>query len=224
MKKELRECLPWMVAAAAVLLVFGTLELWTKADPAAVGYRYRSFPPLSEVDSYELIGYPYDDIGPIVFLSAMGLALALGVRQFWTDQYTRMWGFLLHRSTGRNVILAAKISSGLVAMTVAVGFVWTYLFWYAGRDGFLPVPPPARHLIEGWLLVAEGFVVYLGTALAGLSKARWYTTKLVGIAFALWVVVTIAGLWKLAWVIAVIAISVAILLCWIVETFLKREF
>ena len=85
------------------------------------------------------------------------------------------------------------------------------------------IPPAFRNFIEGWIFIALGFVTYLGTALVGLSKARWYTTKIFGLGFATLVFFMIFH-WKLSWVFATLIIGAVILLSQITYTFLNREF
>ena len=69
-----------------------------------------------------------------------------------------------------------------------------------------------------------GLVVYLGTALSGLSRARWYTTKMLGLAFSVLIFVTIVAQWKLTLAFSAVIVGVVILLSQIIDTFLSREF
>jgi len=222
-KKELRECLPWAVSAAAFLLIFGSLKLWDTVQFGAE-HRYRVFEHYSEVYGYDLIRYPIDVVGALVFISAAGLGLALGVRQFWVADFIGTWGFTLHRSSRRTAILTAKIFAGLVSFIVAIGLVWSYLYWRANLPGYFPVPLPKRCFIQGWLVGGMGLLFYLGAGLAGLSKTRWYTTKLIGLGFVRWMFVTLNEQWTLWWGFGTLAIAVVVLLYLIWETFLKREF
>ena len=224
LKKELRECLPWMVLAAAFLLIFGSLSLWSTAKPDSPEYHYRAFSRYSEVSNYELRNYPIGDVGAFSFIAAAGLGLALGVRQFWVADFMGTWGFVLHRSARRTTILAAKICAGLISLIAAVGLVWSYLYWRMNLPDCLPVPLPKRYLIEGWLTVGEGLLFYLGVGLVGLSKAKWYTTKVMGLGFAIWMFVTLTQQWTLVWGFGTVVIGVVVLLYLIWETFLNREF
>lgn len=223
LKKELRECLPWAVAAAAFLLIIGSFMLWDTVKFAG-GYWYRAFERYSEVQGYDLIKRPMNDIGALLFISAVGLGLALGVRQFWIDDFMGTWGFILHRSSHRTTILSAKILAGLISLIAAVGLVWCYLFWLANSPDYFPIPLSKRCFIQGWLVVGMGLLFYLGAGLAGLSKARWFTTKLTGLAFALWMFITLIAQWQLAWGFGTLAIGAAVLLCLMREKFLNRQF
>jgi len=224
LKKELRECLPWIALAAGIVLTFGTIEFLSKRAPGAAYFHYRFFNPFSEVDRYMLITYPTESIGPILTLTAIGLGITLAIRQFWMPHYFKEWNYLLHRPMDRGTVLTAKLLTGFLVITVPLGLVWTYLFWQGTRPGFLPVPLPARHFVEGWLIVTQGLVFYLGAALAGLSRAKWYTTKLVSLAFALWIIGAVAGQRLLVWVVIIIVTAAAVMLYQLFNSFLKREF
>jgi hypothetical protein len=226
-KKELRECLPWMVCAAAFLLILGNLCLWNMAQRDIESqYQYRVLERYSEVQGYNLEQRPLGDVGLLSFITAVGLGLALGVRQFWVADFIGTWGFILHRSTRRTTILTAKICAGLISLIVAVGLVWSYLYWRANLPGYLPIllALTKRHFIEGWLIVGTGLLFYLGIGLAGLSKARWYTTKVMGLGFALWMFLTLMEQWTLWWEFGTLAIAVVVLFYLMWETFLNREF
>jgi hypothetical protein len=169
--------------------------------------------------------YPAPNVtGPWLLLSSIGLGLALGIRHFWIPHFTRTWPFLLHRSVSRKTILAAKLTATSIAFVISIVPVWVGLYWYATRPEAFPIPQTPRVFIEGWILIMLGLVTYLGTTLSGLSTAKWYTTKIFGLAFATVVIFTTFSQWSLVWAFAVIAISVAILLSLIFDTFLRREF
>ncbi|HUV62656.1 MAG TPA: hypothetical protein VMW24_02100 [Sedimentisphaerales bacterium] len=225
--KEFRECLPWMLLAAIVLLAFGSFFLRAQAydmNPNrdwSRGYN----PPGTAVEAYRLtFNSPLAMLGPWLFCCSIGLGLILGARQFWIPNFTRTWPFLLHRSARRTTILTAKLTAGSTALVLAIGGVWVSLYWYACQLEVFTVPPPARVFIHGWILVIMGLLTYLGTALSGLSEARWYTTKIFGIAFAVIIVGVTTGEWSLARALAVIAFGAALLLSQLFDTFATREF
>jgi hypothetical protein len=222
-KKELRECLPWAISAAAFLVIFGNLRFRDHMQ-RDIGFQYRAFERYSEVQGYDLEQRPISDFTVLVFISAVGLGLALGVRQFWVADFTGTWGFVLHRSTRRTTILAAKICAGLISLIAAIGLVWSYLYWRANSPDYSPVPLPKRCFIQGLLVGGMGLLFYLGVGLVGMSKARWYTTKLTGLGFALWMFLTLTQQWTLVWGFSTFAIAVVVLLYLIWETFLNREF
>jgi hypothetical protein len=223
LKKELRECLPWMVMAAVFLLVLGNLVIWDRAIGGA-DVRYHRFERYSDVYGYNLTRQPMGTLGILLFLATVGLAVALGVRQFWVDDFTQSWGFLLHRSVGRSEILAAKLIAGLISFILALGLVWTYLFWRAGLPDFSPIPLPFRSYIEGWLFIGAGLTGYLAAGLSGISKAKWWTTKLLAPAFTIWMFVSLVTQWQLAWGFTVLMFTAVVLLCLMFEKFLNRQF
>jgi len=225
LRKELRECLPWMLLAALVFLAFGGFFLRALAYDQR---HYRYYPNFSSgtlVEHVQLTQHtPLLLTGSCLFCSSLGLGLILGVRHFWIPHFTRTWPFLLHRSVSRKTILAAKLTAGTIAFVISLGTVWVALYWYANQLEAYPIPQTVRVFIEGWIFIMLGLVVYLGTALSGLSTAKWYTTKILGLAFATVIIVTTFSQWSLVWAFAVIAISVVILLSLIFDTFLRREF
>jgi hypothetical protein len=222
--KEFRECLPWMLLAAIVLLAFGGFLLRTQTYYPNWQSSH-AYSPGESVTPYGLVVFHFPlGLGPWLFCSAIGLGLILGVRQFWIPQFTRTWPFLLHRSVRRSTVLGAKLTAASVALVLATGGVWTILFWYANRPEFSPVPQPVRIFFHGWIFVILGLVMYLGTALSGLSQARWYTTKIFGIVLAFIIVCITTAQGSLAWVLALIAFSAALLLSQLFDTFVRREF
>jgi len=225
LRKELRECLPWMLLAAIALLALGGFFLHAGIHYGNPSWRYSRLSPGTIVQPSLLTYYSILRVtGPLLLLSSIGLGLVLGVRQFWIPHFTRTWPFLLHRSVNRKSILAAKLTATLIAFVISLGPVWVGLYWYANRPEVFPIPQTLRVFIEGWIFIMLGLVAYLGTALSGLSTAKWYTTKIFGLVFAAFVILTTFSQCSLVWVFTVIAVSIAILLVQIFDTFLRREF
>ena len=123
----------------------------------------------------------------------------------------------------RNTILAAKLTTVLIAFIIAIVPIWVGIYWYITRPGLFTVPPPLRVFIEGWIFIILGFVTYLGTALSGLSTAKWYTTKIFGILFV-FVIFRTLHMWTLGGLLAALIVSTVILLSQIFQTFVRREF
>jgi hypothetical protein len=225
LRKELRECLPWMLLAAIVFLAFGGFFLRALAYDQRDYRYYPNFSAGTLVGSGQLTQHtPLLLTGSCLFCSSLGLGLILGVRHFWIPHFTRTWPFLLHRSVSRKTILAAKLTATMIAFIISLGPVWIGLYWYACRPEVFPIPQTPRVFIEGWIFIMLGLVAYLGTTLSGLSTANWYTTKIFGLAFATVIIVTTLSQWTLVGIFAVIAVSIAILLSQIFDTFLRREF
>lgn len=236
LRKELRECLPWMLLAAVFFLVFGGLNLWSQTQQSHWAYRYPVFSPGTDIALYKFTRDPDITIytfikspivsgaGAMLFLTSIGLGLILGVRQFWMPGFTKTWGFELHRSVKRTMILWGKFAAAGISFVISTGLVWAGLYWYASQPKLFAVPPPDRIFFEGWILIMIGLVIYFGTALSGLSRARWYTTKMIGLAFAFLILVTVLSQWKLSVAFVSVIIGIAVLVVQIIDTFLSREF
>ena len=222
--KELRECLPWMLLAAIALLALGGFFLSAPINYSNPNWYYSNLSPGTIVVPSSLTYISKLRLtGSLLLLSSIGLGLALGVRQFWIPNFTRTWQFLLHRSANRKTILTAKLTATSIAFVISLGPVWIGLYWYAYRLEVISIPPSPRIFIEGWIFIMLGLVTYLGTALSGLSTAKWYTTKILGLAFAAVIIMTFSSL-TLGGLLGVIIVSTAILLSQIFQTFLRKEF
>lgn len=225
LKKELRECLPWMVLAGIVFLALGVFFLRQQILYRNPSWYYSRLSPGTIIEPHL---FTYNSnlgiTGPLLLLSSIGLGLALGIRQFWIPNFTRTWQFLLHRSVSRNTILTAKLTATITAFIISLGPVWIGLYWYACQPEVFPIPQTFRIFIEGWIFIILGLITYLGTALSGLNTARWYTTKIFGLVFAAIVIFTIFPQCSLVWIFTVMAVSTAILLLRIFDTFGRREF
>ncbi len=222
--KELRECLPWMLLAAIVLLTLGSFFLREQIHYRNPSWYYSRLSPGTIVESHL---FTYSSIlgvtGPLLLLSSIGLGLVLGIRHFWIPNFTRTWPFLLHRSVRRKTILTAKLVATTIAFVLCLGPVWIGLYWYACRSTIFPTQT-LKNFIEGWIFIILGLVTYLGTALSGLSSAKWYTTKIFGLVFAAVVIFMTFPQCSLFRISAVIAASAAILLSQIFQIFGRREF
>ena len=225
LKKELRECLPWMLLAAIVFLALGGLFLRQQIHYPTPSWYSSLLSPGAIVEPHLFIYFSIFWVtGSLLLLSSIGLGLVLGIRQFWIPNFTRTWQFLLHRSVSRKTILAAKLTATSIAFVISLGPVWIGLYRYAYRPEALPIPQTPRIFIEGWIFIMLGFVTYLGTALSGLSPAKWYTTKIFGLVFAAIVFFMTFSQSSLVWIFTMIAVSAAILLSRIFDTFLRKEF
>lgn len=236
LRKELRECLPWMAVAAVFFVVFGGLNLWSQMMQSSWSYRYPVFLPITNLSTYQVTRNPdiavytfikspvVSGVGVLLFLTSIGLGLILGIRQFWMPGFIKTWGFELHRSVKRTTILWGKFAAAGISFVISTGLVWTCFYWYASQPRLFAVPPPSRILTEGWIFVMIGLVIYLGTALSGLSRARWYTTKMTGLAFAALIVVTVMMQCKLSFAFLSVVAGIVILIVQIVDAFLNREF
>jgi hypothetical protein len=97
-------------------------------------------------------------------------------------------------------------------------------YLYVSAMGASPCPLPVRVLIEGWIFILLGLVVYFGAALSAVSTKKKYTTKYFGAAFAGMILVPALVQVSLALCFAVIALALVILVSDTIDTFLSREF
>jgi hypothetical protein len=224
LKKELRECLPWLLLAAAVFLFFSSLSLrsmqlhredyarWNQPSGATIS-------PWDLKEPMILSG-----IGHILLAVSIGLGLVLGVLQFLLPWLMKTWAFTLHRSVRRVEILGAKTAAAAITFAASLGLIWTGVFWYASQPEILPLPPRAIFYGLGWIYILCGFIVYLGAALAGLSDARWYTTRVFGVGLSVFILWWALIQWQVAWCLAVLAAGLVLLGVQLINLFLKREF
>jgi ABC-type transport system involved in multi-copper enzyme maturation permease subunit len=231
--KEFRECLPWVLGASILLAGFGFVFM---ADSAMYpDYHYRTFASGGniesvqffndlDVDVYNLFYYPYvSKSSYLLFVFSFGLGIALGVRQYWVEFFTKTYGFLLHRSVRRGTILGAKLLAAMISF-IPMAVIWGIFYLSGHNREYFPIPPSAGVFAEGLIFVVFGFVVYLSVALVVLSREKWYTTKIFGLGFAIWMLVTLAQQWDRGWAWFVIFVSIIILLIQITDVFLNREF
>lgn len=224
LKKELRESLPWMVLAGIIFIAVTSMLFQTETYSENNSFRYSRLSPGTIVNHYMFTYYPaMNNTGPWLLFLSIGLGLAIGVRQFWIPNFTSTWSFLLHRSVSRNTILTAKLTSASIAFIISLVPTWIGIYQHVTRPEVFTVPPPFRFFIEGLIFIILGFVTYLGTALSGLSTAKWYTTKIFGVLFVLFIFTTLS-MWTLGGLLAALIVSAAILLIQIFQTFLRREF
>ena len=225
LRKELRESLPWLLLAGFALFVVGAFLLRAEIQFERANWGYSRLTPGTTVETHWLMTYSVLT-GPAVWLYCVSLALGLvlAVVQFWLPGFTKTWPFLLHRSTDRAVILAAKLTAAVVGFGLSLGTAWIILYAYASMPGVFPIPAPARIFANGWIYMASGLVAYLGTALAGLSTARWYTTRIFGLVFAGLAVLAYAVDCTFFWACIIIAFTGIILLAQVCNTFLRREY
>ncbi len=226
-KKELRECLPWIILAALGILLFGGLFLQELAYREANEWSNKTFRSGLTIKSGLTINSthpPLQDSAVVLFLTSMGLGLILGFVQYWLPGFRGIWPFLLHRSISKNILLAAKITAGAIAFILSCAIIWTLLYLYSCRPGLFWTPPEFKFYLEGLFLIAIGFSFYLAMALSGLSAARWYTTKVLALAYAIIVLISVLGQWNLVWILITLIIGMLIVMVQLFDTFLKKEF
>jgi len=224
-KKDLRECLPWMLLAGVVLLLFGSMILHYSSKGWWEHYRVWSGDKGSIINAYSLPQrVPLYDISPLLFCLPLALGLVLGVRQFWIPGFDKTWAFCLHRSVPRSAVLWSRFGAAVLSLVLGLGTIWTLLYVYATQPGVFPIPPIPDTLRAGWIFILLGLVAYCGTVLSGLSRVRWYTTRLFGIVFVVFILIACLVQTNLLHCFLFILLGLAILVSQIIYTFLNREF
>jgi hypothetical protein len=225
-RKEFRECLPWFLLAFVFLLFFASISLYSVSLSRELSYPYISLDPdVPQTTIYQLTRTgTLSAAAPFLLVASVGLGLSLGIRQFWYAHFTKVWGFELHRSVNRHSVLFSKIIVAIPGFIFSAGLLWYIFYWYVGHNKLFMVSPPSRHLIEGWIITALGFIVYLGTAKSALSEARWYTTKLFGLGLSIFIIVVVFSQYKIGWAIAAIIAGVFVFMVDIMDSFESKEF
>lgn len=224
LRKELRESLPWLLLAAIGVFVVGVFLLRAEAHFDRAQWNYSRLKPGSAVESYYLMTYSVLTSPSILLLCvSLGLGLVLAAVQFWVPGFTKTWPFLLHRSADRTTIVGAKLTAAVAGFALSLGVAWIILYAYGSRPGVFTIPVAARIFYNGWVYILLGLLAYLGTALTGLSRARWYTTKIFGLVFVA-LTVPLAASCTLFWSCVITTVGIVILLAQVFNTFLKREY
>ncbi len=223
-KKEMREALPWILAAIAI---FGfTVTLASMSGHLQWYYSdnwYKTEGSPIQISRFT-IQSPVSAIGPMFFITSLGLGLALGVRQFWMPKFSKTWAFTLHRSIRREGVFFAKLAASVMAFILGQGVPWTLYYWYLTRPDIVPIPLSFRILLEGWVFILLGVLIYSGTAVSGLSTGKWFGTKMFSLIFAI-IVMIIAFISQglLGFTITII-IGLAILMPQLFNMFMNKEF
>ena len=188
LRKELRECLPWLLLAVVIFLFIGTLLLRVEIVHGQSRYDRWSENAGTNIRAHRLFVYqPLQIIGPLLLIVGPGLGIVLGARGFLLPTFMKTWAFTIHRSVKRQNVLWAKVICALICFVVSFGVLWSFYYWYASRPGIFRFPPTPRVFVEGWIYILMGVIVYFGTVLSAISEARWYTTRSFGLVFSGWV-------------------------------------
>jgi hypothetical protein len=214
LKKDLRECLPWLLPALIVLLAVGLEE--TTSHPWEGTWN-----PYGGQGLWMAPDSPVFATACALFGCTLVLSVVLAVRQFLMPSMSGEWGFLLHPA-GRRAVLRSRLTIGLLSLLL-LGGVWTGVFLRALRTDVLQVPPPTDVLAVGWVSVGWGCVFYLAVSLSVLSRGTWWGRKTVPLAFALIGLLSALGLGITAAGV-IVGIAFALLLPQLLWEFNTREF
>ncbi len=133
LKKELRESCGAMMIAGFIFIVLTGFNLYYFVDHGANDYEDYDRQAMSGHIDRLFHPYPLDELAPILIFSSFGLGIGLAIHHFWTPKQTRTWGFLIHRSVSRDVLLASKLTAGLLVFVIAIGLPWTLFFRYVNH-------------------------------------------------------------------------------------------
>ncbi len=216
LRKDLRECLPWLVPAVLIVLVIGSGELLVRGHVrAADDYQW----PRMSVDMASKLFIT----GGMLSVCSLALGIAMAFRQFFVPTIANEWGFLVHRA-GRPAVVGSKTTAGLLSLALP-GCVWSALFIMASRTGALPLPPSPTTLAAGWISIAWGFALYLALSVGITSGGSWYGRKVVPTAFVLVLLFLFAvDNASLAAAAIIVGMIVAVLLPQLIHQFNTREF
>ena len=147
LKKELRECLPWILLTAVALLVIGLISLSLARSHSDRLWRWPDFDRFEDggETNWQITQHtPLFLVGPSLLVTAIALGLILGIRQFWLPFFTHTWPYLFHRSITRKTILAAKFTAAAIGFVGACVINWAIMFRYANNPDFFPIPPKKK--------------------------------------------------------------------------------
>lgn len=185
LKKELRECLPWLLAAMVLLLLLGFFSIFTQSL-----YWREHNSQQNEASGWGLNIYklqsrnPLGDAGPVLLFVSLGLGLVLGIRQFCFSWFEKTWAFVLHRNLSRTSIVWIKIAAAALCQGILLAGIWTLLYLYAYFIQDYSPPPMFRTWLEGLFFIFLGGIPYLAAALSSMLPVKWYTTRLFPLGFA----------------------------------------
>jgi len=223
LKKELREALPWIVLAVLSLLSISWFMIRMKAfDQGRWNYNVPSNGTV--IDQYMIFRADIMlESAVLMFFISIGLGLVLGFRHFWMPGFTGTWQFLIHRSVTRSVIISAKLTAAAIVM-LCLSLAWLLLAGITGISERIIIPPESGIVGLGIFYAYLGFIVYMGTSLCAITKARWYTTRMFGLFFVFIMFLVIVSQTSFAQAFFISVVFFVVLIVQIYEIFLQREF
>jgi hypothetical protein len=224
LKKELREAVPWIILSVTLLFVISWFLIRMDAVYRGQEWYHGMLPNGKVIEQYML--FRTDVIqGPAVlmFFIPIGLGLVLGFRHFWMPGFTGTWQFLIHRSVTRPAIISAKLAAAAILM-LCLSLAWLLVAAIVGMSERIIIPPESGTVGLGIFYAYLGFIVYMGTALCSITKARWYTTRMFGLFFVFIMFIAILPQTSFAHAFFITVVFFAVLIVQIYGIFLQREF
>jgi hypothetical protein len=129
-----------------------------------------------------MVPFVTDDFAGNFNVVAVGLCLALGLRQTVAESAHGTWLFLLHRSLGRRQIIGVKLATGLGLYLLCSPLAILGYAWWAASPGKHAGPFFWETTLPVWQTYLSMPALYLGAFLAGIRPGRWFGTRLLPIA------------------------------------------
>jgi len=224
LKKELREAVPWIILSLMILFVISWFLIRLLAVYHGPEFYYGMLQGGKVIEQY-MIFRPdiIQEPAVLMFFVPIGLGLILGFRHFWMPGFTGTWQFLIHRSVTRPAIISAKLAATAILM-LCLSLAWLLVAAIAGMSERIIIPPESGLVGMGIFYAYLGFIVYLGTALCAITKARWYTTRMFGLFLVFIMFIAILPQRSFAHAFVITVAFFFVLIVQIYGIFLQREF
>jgi hypothetical protein len=224
LKKELREAVPWIILSVILLFVISWFLMRLLIIYHGPEFYYGMLPGGKVIDQHMIFRSDIiQDPAVLMFFVSIGLGLVLSFRHFWMPGFTGTWQFLIHRSVTRPVIISAKLTAAAIMM-LCLSLAWLLIAGIAGISERIIIPPESGIVGLGIFYAYLGFIVYMGTALCAITKARWYTTRMFGLFFVFIMFIAILPQTSFAYAFFISIVFFVVLIIQIYGIFLQREF
>ena len=224
LKKELREAAPWIILSVIILFVISWFIIRTMAVYRGPEYYVGMLTSGKVVDQHMIFRTDViQEPAVLMFFVSIGLGLVLGFSHFWMSGFTGTWQFLIHRSITRPAVISAKLTAAAILM-LCLSIAWLLIAGIAGKAERIIIPPESGMVALGMFYAYLGFIVYMGTALCAITKARWYTTRMFGLFFVFIMFIAILSQTSFTQAFFISVAFFAVLIVQIYEIFLQREF
>jgi hypothetical protein len=210
LKKELREAVPWIILSVILLFVISWFIIRLVAFRHGPDYYYGMLQNGNIINQH------------LIFRTDIIQGSAV-LMFFISIGFTGTWQFLIHRSVTRSAIISAKLTAGAILM-ICLSIAWLLIAGFAGKSERIIIPPESGLVSLGLFYAYLGFIVYMGTALCAITKARWYTTRMFGLFFVFIMFMAILPQKSFTHAFFISVVFFAVLTVQIYEIFSQREF
>ena len=169
--KELRESLP-LVALAAAVVVYSLTLLWG-IDLFSIFYV-----------NYPIRRIPFVEDGLMIALTMIGwlLAITLGMKQTHWEEVKGTYLYLLDRPIERRKIFTVKFAVGGALTTILTALMILMHGLWAATPGHHSSPFYWSMTVPAWQIWCVLPVLYAAAFLSGIRPGRWFGTKLIPLA------------------------------------------